>query len=74
MTKTADGAHGNSLWAKALRDRSLRQRIENGRRQARIDQEHMELWAGADFESRGLTPNDPYATLGVEEEHDDTER
>ena len=68
MTETADGAHGKSLWAKALKDRALRRKIEDGRRQARVDHEHMELWAGADFASLGLTPNDPYGTLEVEEE------
>ena len=66
MTETADGAHGESLWARALKDPALRRRIEDGRRKARVDREHMELWAGADFESKGLTPNDPYATLEVE--------
>ncbi len=65
--KTADGANKKSLWGKALGDPALRRRIERGRRQARIDQQHMEIWAGADFQSRGLTPNDPSGKLEVEE-------
>lgn len=55
-----------SLENQAMTDPALKRLIAEGRRKARVDAQVMELWAGADFQSRGLTPSDNRVSLEVE--------